>query len=57
MSPTLVKIVESLLHLHSFVVRHIVLPKNVGETRTSLDNMDYKAMQIHDKSADAAQKE
>jgi|EP00979_Chaetoceros_neogracilis_P007328 hypothetical protein len=55
-SPWFVKFVESLLHLHSFVVRHVVLPKDVIETRTSLDDKDYEATQIHDKAANATRK-
>lgn len=55
-SPTLIKIVESLLHLHSFIVRHLVLPKNVAETRTSNNDKDYEDTQMHDKIANATRK-
>lgn len=40
---TLVFVVEHLLHLHSFVVRHFVLPKSKWVTRTSANDDDYLA--------------
>jgi hypothetical protein len=55
-SPTVFKVVESLLHIHSFFVRHLVLPKNVASTRTSVSDDDYVATQIQDKARNAIDK-
>jgi len=55
-SPTVVKAVESLLHIHSFFVRHLVLPKSVAVTRTSVSDDDYDETQIQDKVGNASDK-
>ena len=39
---TFIRIVESLLYIHSFIVRHLVLPNEYLETRTGLDHDDNK---------------
>mmetsp|Transcript_23269 Transcript_23269/g.28586 ORF Transcript_23269/g.28586 Transcript_23269/m.28586 type:complete len:376 (+) Transcript_23269:189-1316(+) len=48
MSPSFVKFIEGLLYVHSFLVRHFVLPKNTGTAviRTSLNDLDYEATEV-----------
>lgn len=42
-SPIFQSLIESVLHLHAFLVRHLVLPQNSIVNRTSLTDEEYEA--------------
>ena len=47
-SPHFIKMIESMLHLQSFLVSHVVLPKSIAQARTSLTDEEYEATQMNE---------